>query len=192
MQLRRVEFSILIVAAAMGGSLAPASLSGDPGRLLVTFLGIVAASILPTITLLINSMTASIRSIKAISELKDEIDAAMDALFLMFGCVSIAVMALISIAIDPPEFIQEFPLVAREVLPRLGQATFFVALGMVFLRIGQIPAILRKTLLARYKISVIEARKLIAQKAPSASEVQSMFKNNEQFGRAVEQEGLAE
>src|SRR3546814_14248687 len=86
------------MAVMAGGVLQPGTLSVESVRLLVTFLGLVAASILPTISLLVNSMTASGRSVKAVDELEHELQSAMDALFMLFGCVGIAVVALVSLA----------------------------------------------------------------------------------------------
>src|SRR3546814_11663537 len=91
------------MAVIAGGVLTPGTLSGESVRLLVTSLGLVAASILPTISLLVNSMTASGRSVKAVDELEHELHSTMEPLFMLFGCVGIAFFALVSLTTHPVE-----------------------------------------------------------------------------------------
>src|SRR3546814_12008526 len=97
-------------------------------------LGLVAASILPTISLLVNSMTASGRSVKAVDELEHELQSAMDALFMLFGCVGIAVVALVSLATQPAAILTRIPYLTSELLPRLGQT---VVVGASAIKIGR-------------------------------------------------------
>jgi uncharacterized membrane protein YccC len=49
---------VALGALAIGGMVSPGILDGETNRLLVTFIGIVCASILPTTTLAINGMAS--------------------------------------------------------------------------------------------------------------------------------------
>src|SRR3546814_54229 len=129
-------------------------------------LGLVAASILPTISLLVNSMTASGRSVKAVDELEHELQSAMDALFMLFGCVGIAVVALVSLATQPAAILTRIPYLTSEILPRLGQTVVVGASAITLMRIGTIPAILRRSLSVRHRIAIDEARRKTLEKAP--------------------------
>src|SRR3546814_19420865 len=112
------KFRRVLFRSIAGGVLTPGTLSGESVRLLVTFLGLVAASILPTISLLVNSMTASGRSVKAVDELEHELQSAMDALFMLFGCVGIAVVALVSIATQTAAILTRIPYLNSEKIGR--------------------------------------------------------------------------
>src|SRR3546814_14141149 len=98
--------------------------------------GLVAASILPTISLLVNSMTASGRSVKAVDELEHELQSAMDALFMLFGCVGIAVVALVSLATQPAAILTRIPYLTSEILPRLAQTVVVGAHANTLMHIG--------------------------------------------------------
>lgn len=185
MQLRRVEKVAIGLAIAGGAALSPGTLSGDAGRLLVTFLGIVAASILPTITLLVNSMTASGRSVLAIDKLDNEFNSAMDSLFLFLGCVGVAVGALIALAISPPTPMRLVPYLTSEILPRIGQLMVVTPVALVLIRAGQIPGILRRILKIRHEIAVEEARKKIEDNAPASEAVRASFETHPDFGKTV-------
>ena len=166
-------------------------ITDDTGRMLVTFLGLVSASILPTISLLVNSMAAAGRSVLAIDELNDELNAAMDALFLLFGSVAVVVAALVALSIPPPPLLLEVPVLANEILPRAGQAIVAVFSALTLTRIGQIPAILRRSLAVRHKIAVDEARRKTLEKAPKADEVKAAFATHPDFGATVSLDDLS-
>ncbi|MDR7058769.1 MULTISPECIES: hypothetical protein [unclassified Sphingopyxis] len=165
--------------------LAPGAITADAGRMLVTFLGLVSASILPTVSLLINSMTASGRSVMALDELESELHAAMDGLLLLFGCVAVVVAALVALATPPGELFTKVPYLTSQILPRSGQATVVVFSAIILSRVGQIPAVLRRSLIVRHKIAVEEARRKTLEKAPAAGSGQQMFATHPDFGKSV-------
>ena len=166
--------------------MSPGTIVGDTSRMLVTFLGLVAASILPTISLLVNSMTASGRSVLAIDELNAELQAAMDALFLIFGCAAVAVGALVALSTPPPPLLTRVPYLATEILPRAGQAIVIVFSMVTALRTGQIPAILRRSLAVRHKIAAEEARRKTLEKGPTPASVRAAFATHPDFGKTVD------
>jgi hypothetical protein len=169
----------------IGGFLSPGTISGDAGRMLVTFLGLVSASILPTISLLVNGMTASGRSVKAIDELRQEFEGAMDALFLLFGCVGVVVGALVALTTPPPQMLEGVPYLTTQALPRAGQSIVVTASILILLRVGQIPAILRRSLAIRHRIATEEARRKTFENAPSGEETRGAFKTHPEFGKAI-------
>ena len=185
LQLRRVEWFALLAAMDAGGASPLGTLSGDAGRLLVTFLGLVSASILPTISLILGSMTASGRSVKALDELQVELTAAMDALFVLFGLVGVSVMALLALAIPTPSLLAQVPYLAIA-LERMGQAVVAGTATLIVMRAGQIPGILRRSIDIRHKIAVDEARRKTLDNAPDAGVTKATFPTHPDFGKSVD------
>lgn len=181
----------MAAALTAGAALSPGLITGDTGKMLATFLGLVSASILPTISLLVNSMTANGRSVLAINELNDELQAAMDALFLLFGCIAVVVAALVALATPAPAILTKFPIVTDEVLPRIGQAIVAFFSAITLLRVGHLPAILRRSLNVRHKIAVEEARRKTLERAPTPEEARAAFPTHPEFGKAVKLEDMA-
>jgi hypothetical protein len=168
----------------------PGTISGDAGRMLATFLGLVSASILPTISLMIGNMTTNGRSVLALDELRAELDSAMDALFLLFGCVGIVIAGLAALAIEPPASLHEIPYLTSDILPRSGQAIVVIAATLILSRAGQIPAILRRTLLIRHKIAVDEARKKTNENVPDPDMIKKAYSTHPDFGKVVKLEDV--
>ena len=191
MHFRRLEIATLAAAAVVGGALSPGVITGDTGHMLATFLGLVSASILPTISLLVNSMASSGRSVLAINELNDELQAAMDVLFLLFGCIAVVVAALVSLATPAPVYLAGVPIVADQILPRAGQGIVLLFSAATLLRVGHLPAILRRSLSVRHKIAVEEARRKTIEKAPTSDEARAAFPTHPEFGKTVMLEDVA-
>lgn len=191
LQLRRIDRLALAAAAVAGALLTPGTVSGDSGRMLVTFLGLVSASILPTISLLVNSMTASGRSVKAIDDLEAELQSSMDALFLLFGCVGAVVIGLVALATQPPAILTYVPYLTSEILPRLGQVVVVCASAFTVMRIGMIPGILRRSLAVRHRIAIDEARRKTLEKAPDGPAARAFFPTHPDFGKSVKLEDIS-
>lgn len=169
----------------MGLAVSPGVITGDTGRMLVTFLGLVSASILPTISLLVNSMTASGRSVLAINELNDELQSGIEALLQIFMYVVIVVAALLSLSMAPPALLSKVPHLSSQFLPRLGQAVAIAFSAMTIMKSGTIPAILKRSLAVRHKIAAEEARRKTVEKAPPPSAAQASFPTHPDFGKAT-------
>jgi len=176
---------VLPAALIVGAALTPGSITGDSGRMLVIFLGLVSASILPTISLLVGSMSAAGRSVLAINELDAEIRSAMDALFFLFACVAFVVGALVALATPSPHLLSRAPLLTSELLPRSGQAIVVFFSALILMRVGQIPAILRRTLAVRHQIALDEARRKTIENAPTPGSSQATFTPHPDFGKSV-------
>ena len=153
--------------------------------MLVTFLGLFSASILPTITLLVNGMTANGRSVNSILKLEGEISAALDALLFLFGCTAVTFAALMAISIQPPALFALVPYLTTDVLPRIGQGVIAMSVAAIMIRAGQIPAILRAALETRKQIAVQEARRKIAENAPDLEAVVTAFPTHPEFGKTI-------
>lgn len=153
--------------------------------MLVTFLGLFSASLLPTITLLVNGMTASGRSVHAIAKLDVEIRTAMDALLFMFGCTAVAFAGLMSLTISPPSFLCKFPLLISQVFPRFAQGIIIISVSAIVGRASQIPAILRRALTMRKEIAIDEARRKLKEKTPDTLAIRASFSTHPDFGKDV-------
>jgi hypothetical protein len=125
-----------------------------------------------------------------LNKLQDELSAAMDALFFLFGCIALAIGALVSLSIEPAAFMIKVPHLTTEILPRLGQAFVVTATGMVLLRAGQIPGILRRSLAARHEIAIAEARAKLESNAPAAGETRQAFATHPDFGKVISLQDL--
>lgn len=185
LSLRRLDKVTLAAALIAGAALPPASIASDSRTLFVTFLGLISASILPTISLLLGSMTASGRSVLAINKLQAQLEAALDALFFLFGCAAIAVASLVALSLPPPAILTRVPYLTSEILPRAGQMMLVTATAMIVLRAGQIPGILRQSLRVRHEIAVAEARLKTAENAPNSDDVRKAFSTHPDFGKVV-------
>jgi hypothetical protein len=183
LQLRRIEWTTAAVALVVGGAIPTGTLSGDAGRLLVTFLGLVSASILPTISLILASMTANGRSVQAVNDLQKELEAAMNVLFALFGLVGVSVAALILLSISTAS-LSELPVLGA-VVARACQALVSAVSILIVMKSGQIPGILRRSLKIRHQIAVDEARRKTAESAPQPTDTSKSFATHPEFGRRV-------
>jgi hypothetical protein len=181
----RLGYLGYVAVFGAGLLLTPDVLSGEASRMLVTFLGLLSASLLPTITLLVNGMTASGRSVNSILELDQEIRAALDALLFLFGCTGVAFAALMLLSLPPPEILVKVPYLTSDVLPRSGQSIVVLFVTAIIVRAGQIPGILRKALETRKQIAVQEARRKLTENAPDAVSIGSAFPTHPDFGKSV-------
>ena len=187
LSLRWLKGAALIAGSAAGAALPPALLTGEPSRLLVTFLGLVAASILPSVSLVIGSLSSSGRSVLKIEELARELAQAMRTLFSILGLVAAVVALLMAIAIAPdigwriPHAPFHVPDAARRGL----QSLAFLLTVAATLRAVAIPRILARILAIRKDIALHEARKALAENSPSDAEIRQIFAKKDGFGKTV-------
>jgi hypothetical protein len=168
-----------------GTALTPGTISGDASRMLVTFLGLFSASLLPTITLLVNGMTANGRSVHAIEKLDTEIRTAMDAILFIFGCTAVTFSGFMALTISPPAFFCKIPFLPHQILPRFFQGIIVVSVSAIVGRASQIPAILRRALTMRKEIAIDEARRKLKEKAPDTLAVRASFSTHPDFGKEI-------
>lgn len=167
---------------AVGACLPSDALTGEAGRVLVTFLGLVAASILPTVSLILTSMTAGGRSVLRLRELSDELQKGVSALFGLFGLVCISVGQLLLLSVPLP--IQLRALVPWPWLPNLvGQSILFMLVGWVVYRAFLVPKIIQRCLTIRAEIAIEEAKRKTLENAPAAGETAQTFRTKPDFGK---------
>lgn len=187
MPLRIGKHAALIAGCAAGAILPPALLTGEPSRMLVTFLGLVSASILPTVSLVIGSLSSSGRSVMRIEALARELAQAVRTLFAILALVAAAVVLLMLVAIvpemgwRPPVLPLEIPDAARRAL----QALAILLTVAAALEALAIPRILARVLALKKDIAVHEARKALAETSPSEAEIRQMFTTREGFGKTI-------
>nr|WP_313041026.1 hypothetical protein [Brevundimonas diminuta] len=185
MHLRPVEWLTGLGAFTIGALLPPGVFAGEAGRLLTTFLGLVAASILPTISLIVGGMVVGSRSVQHLGDLGSELGRTVDALFGIFGLIALTVIVLMALAIQTP-FGDYIPPVLASAPSRIGQG-FVAFLGMLIVsRSGAIPGAISKSLSLRTTIAVDEARKRTVEQADVAKvKTRSGFVTKEGFGRTT-------
>lgn len=193
----------------MAGFLLPPNiLAGDPGRLLVTFLGLVAASILPTISLMLTTMSASGRSVARLSALREELRSGVDALLYIFGFIAATALVLMMLSVGGGHGnyslaswvvaafkIQDMALILDSIpdpasiawyaVPAAAQAAAFSFVVVVIRKAGTIPGIIRRSLELRAEMAIEEARRQTLENAPAAGKTAEAFKNTEGFGQRV-------
>ena len=194
MQIRIIPISAVCATAILAAALPAGALGGDTGRTVTTFLGLLSASILPSITLIVGSMSSSGRSVRAISELHDEMVETIGGLWSILKWVAFAVVGLAIAGINlplelpdailklHPDYVQS---VGRSV-PRIGQFIVGLATSMAVWRFLNVPKSLRRSLDLRKHIAIDEARRKIGEKAPNANAVHNMFGTRAGFGEVKE------
>lgn len=170
---------------AAGTALSPGLLHGEPARLLTTFLGLVSASILPAVSLVLGSMTTGGRSVLAINRLEAELRLAINALFVLLGSVGLIFAAIFMLSIAPPDLLSRVPYLTSEILPRFGQGIVVAGTALILMRAGQIPGIIRRSLEIRREIAVDEAKKATLQNAGKIPDANALFTTNTEFGRTI-------
>lgn len=185
LHVRLIDVVGIVIGLILGSMIPPAVLHGDPSRLLGTFLGLVSASILPSISLILASMTTSGRSVAAIDKLGAELMAAMNALLELLVMVGVVFAAVLTLSIDPPAWLAKLPWITDQGLPRLGQAIVVAGSIAIVLRARLVPAILRRCLTVRHEIAADEARKKTIENASKAGEAAAYFARDPAFGATV-------
>lgn len=190
MHLRRLEW-LTCLATFLICSLLPAGVfGGEAGRLLTTFLGFVAASILPTISLIVGGMVVGGRSVQHLDDLGVELASTVDALFGVFGLIALTVIILMTLAIPMP-FAESVPRELRAIPSHLGQGSVGFVLMLAIARSGTIPGAIRKSLKIRTAIAVDEARKKTNEKADAVKiKTRASFATKEGFGRTTRLDDL--
>lgn len=194
MSLRGLRWLALAAGVACGAVIPPATFAGEPVRLLVTFMGLVSASILPTVSLAIGSMSGTGRSVQKIAELYEDLRENTASLFRTLAWVALAFGALVVFAMTPTWNLElavkglqiKIPDAARRCI----QIVIFASSAMALWQAYRIPQTFLKVLKIKRDISVYEARKQIRENAPGENEIRQMFSKKEGFGRTITLEEL--
>jgi Zn-dependent protease len=183
LQFRLTEVVAALCGFAAAASLPPGSLSGEPGRLLTTFLGLLAASILPTVSLIVGGMSTGSRSVNLVSALGAEIMATVDLLFAVFGMIALTLVVLLLLNVPTPYGSQLYPQIPR-LMAGCGQGIVGALAVLVVCKSGAIPGAIRRSLSVRTEMAETEAKKKTAENAIAAAAA-SPFKTQEGFGATV-------
>ncbi|MDZ7908269.1 MAG: hypothetical protein U5N10_08665 [Gemmobacter sp.] len=162
--------------------------------MLVTFMGLVSASILPTISLAITSMSGTGRSVQKINELYTDLRENSAALFRTLGRVGFVFAALVAFAMVPVWGFElsvlgltvEIPDAAR----RAVQVVIFTTAVLAVFEAFHIPKTFLKVLTMKRDIAVYEARKAVRENTPADAEIKQIFPKKEGFGRTVSLEQI--
>lgn len=183
MHFRRLEWVACSAGFIVAALLPPGSLTGEPGRLLTTFFGLVAASILPTISLIVGGMATGSRSVKQLGDLGDELERTISALFAIFGLIAVAAVVLIALAIPTP-FSDQLPPAVQPLPSRIGQGLVGVIAVLVVAKSGTVPGAIRRSLALRTEMALGDARKKTLENAADAK-AKTGFRTKEGFGRVT-------
>lgn len=173
--------TVVVASFVLASALPVESISQSTSRIASVFLGLFAASILPTISILLQSMSSSTRSVQRVNDLHKEIAAAVDALFRVLGVSGIATVALLANSISTPQ--AAAVLNSFDALERIGNGIIGASVALLICEAGKIPAIIRRSLNVRFDVARDEARERTRLNAPTAYEVKSYFPTKEGFGR---------
>ena len=189
LSIRRLSYVALVAAAVAGAVIPPSAMAGDPIRMLVTFLGLVSASILPTVSLVIGSMSATGRSVQKIMLLSTELGNACHAMFSTLGWVAVTVFLLLLLTVVPEAtwhwVIKGHPVQIEDMPRRAIQSLVLICSVSAVEQAFAIPKILLNVLGIKREIAIFEAQKNLREKAPSEDETRQMFKTREGFGGIV-------
>lgn len=198
----------MVCIGALGGLCLPAgAMAGEAGRLLTTFMGFFTAGVLPTISILIGSLTASGRSVKALNDVREELRSAISALIglLVIAGTTVASMLLLSLPMTPAPimltsgqdqvWLQHLPGVSAtalgftldlaELTNRLGQG-LVAGLAILFaVKAMMVPRALYSALDSKHKLAIEEARRAVDERAPKAPEIKKAFSGGSEFGTVV-------
>jgi len=164
-------------------------------RFTAIFLGLLSASILPTLSLVINGLGTGSLSVMAITELKSKVDASVSALLFILGLIGLLVLCLAIATLDLPTYNLEWVSTIRnqsityqidivQSAQRVIQGLAAIAFVMLLRRSGQIPAILRDTADARFKVALRDAEMRLSESAPSKDQIATQYPTSEDFGRS--------
>jgi hypothetical protein len=164
--------------------------TGDIGRIITTFLGLIAASILPTISLIVGSMSASGRSVKGINDLHAEFVDLVGELFAVLGWIMVAIggLAFASVEITlglgiyhPFGILFDFSSLP-DVLKGAGRFALGYASAAALAQFSMVPKSVLKALEIRHHIAIDEAKRKVSDNAPSSGDIQKYFGTKQGFG----------
>lgn len=152
-------------------------------------MGLVSASILPTVSLAINGMNGTGRSVLKINELYKDLRESTERLFRTLGWVTFVAISLVIYSIIPVvDWSIQFWFIewnADNILKRLLQAIIFtstaIALGEAYL----VPKIFHKVLNVKRDIAIYHARQEIRENVPTEAYVKQNFATKDDFGKTV-------
>lgn len=204
----RLKHMVFVAAGAIGGICLPAgAVGGEAGRLLTTFMGFFTAGVLPTISILIGTISAAGRSVKALNDVYEETKTAISALIslLKLAGTTVAVLFLLNIpkaplllpvpAMDDVKWVAYLPAVSVsplgstldlvELALRMGQGLVCCLAVMFVFKAASLPHSLYAALQSKHGLAVDEARRVLEEKAPKAADIKKAYGGGAEFGTVV-------
>lgn len=127
-------------------------LHNDAIKMLAPFLAILAASIMPSITLLIGAITSESKSVKRVSELGVELSHVINELLMLFFLILASMFCLVFLFIPSPFLIKNF-IIYNCLVIALGQGVFIGFLSAALDKTAVIPKSLFKCMELKLNIA---------------------------------------
>ena len=180
---------LVIILAATGAAFVPEAFFDEDGvRVLVIFLGLLASSILPTISLTIGNMVSQGRTPFGITELHHELESAVRRLISTFGSIALAVgYSIVFLMRDRLIMVEGelYGICYEVILSSVAQALLAALLVIVFFQIAHVPTILLRSLSIKREIAIEEARLRLDETAPKLVDIKASFPTSSEFGKRV-------
>ena len=184
---RRLSGVIPSLAGLLGLFLPVGTISGEPTRLLVTFLGIISASILPTTSLVVGAISADGRSVFGLRRLFDELRQAVTSLLTILALAGLSVLGLLlhSLPVGKPVYVQlpSLRLDLTALFQQVSQATALYVCAVTAIYALGIYPILSGVLKIKYDIARHSATEHVGKQIPAPDVLKASFKNPEGFGK---------
>lgn len=184
MRLWIVKLALPIVGGFLGAALPIGIVSKATLSPLATFLGLIAASILPTIGLLISSIDSKNRSVLSVDKLIGEIKSLTKNLLYILLIVILAVIFLLALVSPSPTFLVTL-IENEETRILVGQIGLFSLIGHALDRTIVIPNSIFRCINYRAATASGEARKRTNENAPTAQVIKSGFAKKQGFGEQI-------
>lgn len=186
---------LYITLLALGLAIPPGSVDDSLAGVLVTFFGLVAAGVIPAMSLLVGNVMSPARSVASIISLKASLDVLLKQLGLMLVAVIAGGLFVIVLSFDLPrlpisisDLNQAAPRLASFIvdLPeRFLQALTLVSLFHAVDRMRVVKHTFKIVLHAQFQLALEEARRRIEDRAPSTAAVAEAFPTPDRFGKRV-------
>ena len=175
----------------VGLVLPTSTLSSGLDSLLVTFFGLLSASILPAISLLVGNVASPTYSLAKLEELEVQTKSLVKKLFSTLGVV-IAGGALVMVAaaglpsIPIPAWLPKWCTHLQEAPERLTQGVVFACFAISIDRLRVVSMAFQTVLKARFDLAKMETITRLKKAFPGSEEVRATFPTSEKFGSRVE------
>lgn len=182
-----MRMPLLPLVGAVALALAPPDvLKGDPAKLLMPFLGLLMAGILPAISLTINSLKSGGFSVQRVGKLADELSGLLNYLQALFLISLVAALCLVTA--ETLHWGKDFPYAAYSA--RVFNFTLGFCVGVLA---GALPKLRRSfaaLLSIGREIAIDEAATKIKDRAAKLPSIIDRFPTQEKFGELFEAENI--
>lgn len=184
---RRLTGVVPPLVGLLGLFLPVGTISGEPTRLLVTFLGIISASILPTTSLVVGAISSDGRSVFGLKSLFDELRQAVAYLLVILALAGLSVISLLlhALPINGSVYISvsSMTLNLTEIFRQVAQATALYVCAVTAIYALGIYRILTRVLKIKYDIARHSAVERVGKQLPTNQVLKTNFKNPDGFGK---------